>query len=183
MKDSIIGYERVKLSDISPHPKNPRRGNIEAIKNSLSVNGQYKPIVVNSRTRRILAGNHTYQAAKELGWDKIEVAWVGVSDEEELRIMLADNKTSDMALYDGSELARVIDEISETEMGILGTGFEDDKLTELLPQVGDPSEALKGEHGSSGRVKITLSVDKDEEEILRDRLMSLAFEIQSLKIR
>ena len=178
-----MGFERVKIEDLYPHPKNPRRGNIEAIKNSLAANGQYKPIVVNVQTKHILAGNHTYKAAKELGWQEIEVVWVDVPEQEELRILLADNKTSDMAIYDSHELTMVIQEIANTEMGIFGTGFEDEELNEILNSIDD--SGMNGDMGGeqSHQARIMLFVDKDEEGLLRDRLLSLAFEIPSLKIR
>lgn len=183
MNRAIIGFERVDVNEISPHPKNPRRGNIEAIKNSLAVNGQFKPIVVNSRTKHIIAGNHTYKAAVSLGWENIEVVWVDVDEEEELRIMLADNKTSDMAMYDSAELASVINDIKMTELGFLGTGFEEDDIGDILSKIDDENLGNKIDGANSDQARITLYVDKDEEALLRDRLLSLAFEVRSLKIR
>jgi ParB/Sulfiredoxin domain len=59
--------EYVPIDDLVPFPGNPRRGNVAAIKQSLEENGQYRPIVVRRQTREVLAGNHTLQAAKELG--------------------------------------------------------------------------------------------------------------------
>jgi ParB-like nuclease domain len=49
----------VPTADLRPYPGNPRRGDLEAIKDSLERNGQYRPIVVNRRTMEVLAGNHT----------------------------------------------------------------------------------------------------------------------------
>src|SRR5438046_2266586 len=37
----------VKLSGLRPYDRNPRRGDVQAIKESLLENGQYRPIVVN----------------------------------------------------------------------------------------------------------------------------------------
>jgi hypothetical protein len=50
---------------------NVRQGDIGAISESLKAHGQYRPIVVDKRTNRILAGNHTWKAAKSLGWTQI----------------------------------------------------------------------------------------------------------------
>ena len=68
--------ESVPLRKVKTHPDNPRRGFIDAIVESLSVHGQYKPVVVNRRTSHIAAGNHTYKAAKRLGYRTIDVVRV-----------------------------------------------------------------------------------------------------------
>src|SRR5262249_11973240 len=57
-------------------PINARRhpeANLEAIKASLRVYGQRKPVVVNRRTGAIEAGNGTLQAASELRWSHLAV--------------------------------------------------------------------------------------------------------------
>jgi ParB-like chromosome segregation protein Spo0J len=66
----------VPIGDLKPFPRNPRRSDLAAIKESLLKNGQYRPIVVNRPTTEVLAGNHTLQAAKELGWSEIAVTYV-----------------------------------------------------------------------------------------------------------
>lgn len=62
---------RIKLDNLNPHHNNPRRGNVQAIADSLRVNGQFRPIVVNKgthtgRPNEVLAGNHTLLAALHL---------------------------------------------------------------------------------------------------------------------
>ena len=71
----------VPIDDIHPYPSNPRRGDLEQIKTSLQANGQYRPIVANRRDGSVLAGNHTWKAAKALGWDQIAVTWAAVFHE------------------------------------------------------------------------------------------------------
>src|SRR6516164_2699654 len=63
----------VPCSDLILDPANARRHpdpNVEAIKASLRVYGQRKPVVVNRRTGTIEAGNGTLQAALALGWSQ-----------------------------------------------------------------------------------------------------------------
>ena len=62
---------RVPIDSLRPFQKNPRRGDLMAIRASLEAHGQYRPIVVRAGSQEILAGNHTWQAAKELGWEEI----------------------------------------------------------------------------------------------------------------
>src|SRR5215210_3441174 len=83
----------VPLADLRPYDANPRRGDVEAIKASLQAHGQYRPIVVNRPTMQVLAGNHTLEAARELGWVTIAATFVDVDDEQAKRIVLVDNRT------------------------------------------------------------------------------------------
>jgi site-specific DNA-methyltransferase (adenine-specific) len=122
----------VPIASLLPYPGNPRRGNLDAIKQSLEVNGLYRPIVANRRTNQILAGNHTLRAAKELGWEEIAVSWVEVDEERAARIVLADNRTNDLAGYDNEALADLLIELPSLE----GTGYDRDDLDTLLSDLG-----------------------------------------------
>src|SRR5829696_8752031 len=83
------------LDELRPHPRNPRRGDLAALKESIERNGQYRPIVVNRRSMEVLAGNHTLFAAGELGWEEIAATLVDVDEEQARRILLVDNRTND----------------------------------------------------------------------------------------
>jgi ParB-like chromosome segregation protein Spo0J len=119
--------ETVGINEIKVHPLNPREGDIGSIIASLEVMGQYRPIVVNKRTQHILSGNHTYQGAVQLGWEKIAVHWVDVDDVEEIKILIVDNRTSDLATYDPQELNKLL-----TSTGLRGTGFSPEEVAEIL---------------------------------------------------
>ncbi len=120
------------ISTLKPHPANPRVGDIDAIAASLRANGQFKPIVV-AADGTILAGNHTYMAALEVGWTRIAVVTVPVdpSSTEAVRIMLADNRTSDLARYDEGSLLSLLAGL-DADGGLVGTGYTDDDLANLL---------------------------------------------------
>lgn len=87
------------------HPDNPRRGDTEAIKRSIRALGFFAP-VVHLPDGTVLAGNHRLAAAIELGLESIPAIEVEVLDADEARrILLADNRTSDLATYDPQALA------------------------------------------------------------------------------
>jgi len=119
--------ESVSVHEITTHPLNPREGDIGSIIDSLSYLGQYRPIVVNKRTKHILSGNHTYQSAVQLGWEKIAVHWIDVDEIEEIKILIVDNRTSDLATYDPAELNKLL-----TSTSISGTGFSREDINEIL---------------------------------------------------
>ncbi|WIC89119.1 ParB-like nuclease domain protein [Arthrobacter phage Ottawa] len=121
------------IKDLRPYHKNPRRGNVKAIAAALEELGQYRPITVNKgtltgRPNEILTGNHTCQAAKSLGWKDIAVAWVDVDDDTAARIVLADNRTSDLGTYDTDELAGLLGDLPD----LTGTGYDEDDLNDML---------------------------------------------------
>lgn len=137
MEQRKIEHTIVDIDSIETHPKNVRQGDIGAISESLKAHGQYRPIVVDKRTNRILAGNHTWKAAKALGWQQITAGFIETKDDDEaLRILLADNRTTDLALYDDSGLAELLKQLADTEIGLEGTAFDGDDLDTLLKDLG-----------------------------------------------
>ena len=133
MEQRKIEYTTVDINSIEAHPKNVRQGDIGAISESLKTHGQYRPIVVDRRTNRILAGNHTWKAAKALGWQQISAGFVETKDDDEaLRILLADNRTTDLAVYDDNNLADLLKALAATDTGLEGTLFDGDDLDDLL---------------------------------------------------
>ena len=125
----------VPIDAVSPVKGNPRRGNIEAIAESLDRNGQYRPIVVNKRTQSILAGNHTYAAAKRLGWKRIAVTFVDVDEDDAARIVLADNRTADLGDYDEPALLKILRRFDAD--GLVGTGYDIDFANDLHLELED----------------------------------------------
>ena len=131
-------HEQVAVEKLTPHPRNPRKGDVEAIRQSIVVNGFYGVLVAQRSTRHILVGNHRYQAAVQAGIERVPVVWVDVDDEAALRILLADNRTNDLATYDDKELGALLEELLGTDLGLAGTGY----LTTPDDAEGDPQGPL-----------------------------------------
>ena len=129
-QQTIIANETVlvPVSELKGYDKNPRRGNVKAIAESLEINKQYRPIVVQKSTKKILAGNHTWLAAQSLGWKEIAVVFVDVDDVAAKRIVLADNKTNDLADYDGQVLAELLRDLGTAD----GTGYSSADMDAIL---------------------------------------------------
>lgn len=133
--------EHVKLDELRTYPTNARVGNVNAIADSLEVNGQYRPIVVNRRTSEILAGNHTWQAARRLGWETIAVTYVDVDEDAARRIVLADNRTNDLASYDDAGLVDLLKQQLESDLELAGTGFDEDDLASLITAIAESTDS------------------------------------------
>lgn len=112
---------------------------------SLRELGQYRPIIVNKRDKTILAGNHTWEAAKRLGWKTIKIEYVDADEQMARKINLVDNRSNDVATYDDEALAALLQEVEE----LAGTGFSDDDLAKLLATDADldpdPTPSLSGD--------------------------------------
>jgi ParB-like chromosome segregation protein Spo0J len=129
----VLGAETatVPLSTLRLWERNPRRGDLEAIKESLRCNGQYGPLIVNRRSMEVLVGNHRLLAMRELGWREAFVCLIDVDEEQAKRIALADNRTSDLAGYDTAGLADLLQELDE----LVGTCYEQRDLDALLDEL------------------------------------------------
>ena len=122
---------KVSVDAIKPYPKNPRRGNVKLIAESLAEYGQYKPITVNKATNEILVGNHTYAAAKSLGWKEIDVTYVEVDEATAAKIVLIDNRASDLSAYDNNALLELLERLDSLEH----TGYGDDEFDDVLARI------------------------------------------------
>jgi DNA modification methylase len=127
-----LRVERVSVASLRVSARNPRRGDVAAIKESLVVNRQYAPVIVNRPTMEVLVGNHRVLAARELGWREIAVCFLEVGDEQARRILLADNRTSDLAGYDPHALLALL---SELDGDLVGSGYAEMDLDALLDAV------------------------------------------------
>lgn len=130
----------VPIAELNPYHRNPRTGDLDAISESLSVNGQYRPIVVNrgtltGRPNEILAGNHTFKAVQQLGWTEIAVTWLDVNDDAAAKIVIVDNRTNDLAGYDSVLLADILTDLPDLQ----GTGYDQEQLDQLLDDTALPT--------------------------------------------
>lgn len=126
---------KVPVGDLRPHPANPKTGDVETIKESIRTNGLYRPIFVQASTGYVLAGNHTLQAAVEVGLAEVPVIYLDVDEEQALRILLVDNRSADLGRYDNRLLADLLSGLAESELALVGTGWQDRELLAMLEQV------------------------------------------------
>lgn len=136
---------QVPVDQLRAHPRNPRRGDLGVIQASIERHGFYGTVVAQRSTGFILAGNHRWQAARAAGLPEVPVAWVDVDDDQAERILLADNRTSDLATYDESQLTELLQALSATPDGLAGTGWAQDDLAELVRNLqGEEERTLQG---------------------------------------
>lgn len=106
------------IADLRPLPGNPRRGDVAAVARSLKRFGQRKPIVAR-RDGTVVAGNHTLQAALDLGWKHIAVVWVDEDEATSKAFALADNRTSALGAFHPGDLAAMVAEVHAVDPDLL----------------------------------------------------------------
>lgn len=146
MSSLLSSVETVPLTALTTYPGNPRRGNIAAISESLAENQQFAPLVVQKSTGYVLSGNHTFAAASDLGWDTIAVVYVDVDDARAKKIVLAANRTADLARYDDEALTALLESLGGD---FTGTGYSAEDLDDILMGLDDVPDldALAAEVG------------------------------------
>ena len=127
--DLELGHVRVKLTEVVPAQRNPRRGSVADVVESLRRFGQHREIVVQKSSGQVIVGNHLYLAAKTLGWEEVDAYVVDDDDQEALARAVADNATGDKATWNEAELAEVLGEIGAVP------GFDDDDIAKLMKKV------------------------------------------------
>jgi hypothetical protein len=177
-----IETKKISIDEVTTHPRNVRQGDIGAISQSLQAHGQYRPITYQKSTGHILAGNHTWKAAKSLGWKEIIASAIDCDDEQALRILLADNRSSDLATYDDQELMQLLQEIASTGSELLGTLYDGDDLDDLVFKLegslgfvadGLSIGELKDSYDNAEVRNLSLPYDREQIETIKQRLTDL----------
>ncbi len=119
--------ETLQIKDLTADPQNARQHdekNLKAIQGSLNQFGQRKPIVI-TEAGVIVAGNGTVEAAKRLGWTKIDAVKVpGDWTPDQIKAFaLADNRTAELANWDKEVLATQLLDLEEAGFEIADFGF------------------------------------------------------------
>jgi ParB-like chromosome segregation protein Spo0J len=130
-------FETRPIAQLLEHPRNVRRGDLPLLTESLEAHGFLGALVVQASTGFILVGNHRFQAAKALGYQALPVQVVDVDDAHALRILLADNRTNDLATNREDRLVAILRYLAE-EDALVGSGYAAHDLTALLAQAGGP---------------------------------------------
>ena len=149
-------HRTTPLKSLTLYPTNPRRGRLDIITESLTTLGQYRTIVANDNPdadthMTVLAGNHTMQAMRDLGWVEADVTFVSVDDETAARIVLMDNRSNDVASYDDTALVAMLVELEATDLSLVATGYDNDTLDTLLAELEAEQAVIQpGREGNLG---------------------------------
>jgi ParB-like chromosome segregation protein Spo0J len=122
----------VPLELLKPARKNPRRGAVAEVIESLREFGQHRPMVVQHSNGEVAVGNHMLKAMLQLGWTEGDILLVDDGDEKAMRRAIADNAVGDKAGWDEEELAEVMQEVGAVP------GMTEADIDKLMAKIAPP---------------------------------------------
>jgi DNA modification methylase len=126
-----LRVELVPIDDVRPLKLNPRRGDVDFIRDSIRRRGQYTPIIVRRQTGEVLKGNHTWHALKAEDAKRVAVLWRDIEDDAEAQAFaLTDNSASDRGSYDPVDLAASLKMLDDLD----GTGYDAQDYERILAE-------------------------------------------------
>jgi len=149
------------LAALRDHPANPRRGDDAVVAGSVAANGFYGAIVAQEHTGYILAGHTRRRVLAEAGQVTGPVLWVDVDDETAKRILLADNRTAELASWDDEALVELLAAQAATAEGLAGTGFTAEALAALSAELADVPQQVADAPDPAARRKQMLASYED----------------------
>ena len=129
----------MRLEDIKPAEYNPRVRLTEvdheykALKASIDEFGLVVPLIVNERTGTLVSGHQWLNVMLAEGVEETEVVIVDMEPEREKALCIALNKISGQ--WDYGALADILEELRDSPVDILATGFSDDEIADLLGEL------------------------------------------------
>lgn len=126
--------EWVDVSKLTPWGKNPRKNDkaVSAVAESIKTFGFGAPLLVRRENGEIIAGHTRLKAALKLGIKKVPVRYLDLDEARAHALSLADNKTGEIATWDGALLAVALAEIQSSDVPVEATGFAEHELAKLL---------------------------------------------------
>lgn len=125
-----MNVQEIKLKDIKPYGKNPRKNDdaVPYVAESIKQFGFKVPIVID-KNNVIVAGHTRYKAAKKLGFKSVPcIIADDLTDEQIKAFRLADNKVSEKAEWDLDLLDSEIEGIFDIDMTDFGFELESEEL-------------------------------------------------------
>ncbi|RLI45633.1 hypothetical protein DRO61_10310 [Candidatus Bathyarchaeota archaeon] len=126
--------QKIDISKLTLDPRNARihdERNIGAVVRSLEEFGQQRPIIVDNDDV-VRAGNGLVEAAKELGWTKIDIVRTELTGSDLLAYGIADNRTAELSDWDYKVLGEHFAEMAEIDFDIEATGFEEYEASVIM---------------------------------------------------
>ena len=136
------------VQDLTQDPNNARghdAKNVEAIVQSLEAFGQQKPIIID-KEGKVIAGNGTLQAAKQLGWKSIKAVVTRLEGANQSAYAIADNRTAELAHWNDEQLAETLAALeNDDSIDAAITGFSSKDIDKMIESLADSGEIEEDE--------------------------------------
>lgn len=160
--------EDVALDQLKPHPRNYQAhpdDELEHIMESIKTHGFYRNVVI-ARDGTILAGHGVTEAARRMGLERVPAIRVDYApdDPRALKLLVSDNEIRHLAEVDDRALTELLRDLNETELGLLGTGYDPMMLANLA-MVTRPAHEIEDLDAAAQWVGMPDYEDKGEDRI------------------
>lgn len=131
--------QNIQVDKINPAEYNPRidlqpgDAEYEKLKRSINEFGYVEPLVWNERTGNLVGGHQRFKILMESNPTEIQVSVVNLDEAREKALNIALNKIS--GDWDDEKLTTLLQELSDSPVGIELTGFEQEELDEILDRL------------------------------------------------
>lgn len=137
----------VKISELKPHPKNPRvhpDSAIDKLVRSIKEYGWTNPVLV-SADGYVLAGHARLKAAEKAGIKEVPVIYLPLEGAKAEAYLIADNRLQDETDWDLPKLKDLLQELDTGELDLEITGFDMGEIEDLMAQFHVPEEIIEDE--------------------------------------
>ena len=142
----------VKISELRPHPKNPRvhpDSAIEKLERSIKEFGWTNPVLV-SADGYVLAGHARLKAAEKAGIKEVPVIYLPLEGAKAEAYLVADNRLQDETDWDYEKLKDLLRELDTGELDLEFTGFDMDEIEDLMTEYDIDFDEFDGEGDGGG---------------------------------
>ena len=179
-----VRHARMRLSDLSPAPYNPRKisdAAMAGLRKSVARFGLVQPIIWNERTERIVGGHQRLEALRAEGVEETDVVVVDLPESEEKALNVALNSPAISGEFT-DELDALLAEIREMEPELyedllldqlladaFGGGTEGQTDPDQIPEPPDAAVSKRGELYVLGNHRLLCGDSANPEDV--DRLL------------
>lgn len=173
----------VPVAELVSDPANARKHgkkNLDAIKASLRVYGQRKPVIVNKRTGHVEAGNGTLEAAKDLQWSHLAAVYVDDDPTTAAGFSISDNRSAELAEWDKDALDALLRTVQTDDMELAKMLAELAELEKIVPtKDNQPAPDQTGQLQDRYQVLVTCADESGQANLL-ERLTKEGYKCRSL---
>jgi hypothetical protein len=176
--------EYVRLDDVRPADRNPKRHDHDVLSKSVRRFGFVEPMIRDDRTGRLVAGHGRLDELRQARARDITappegvvasatgewlvpvlVGWSSRDDLEAQAYIVASNRTVEAGGWDDSILADVLADLENVEGGFEGVGYSlDDALAMLSKQLGEMADEIGDASPQLDGLTYRVVVNCDDEE-------------------
>lgn len=147
----------VPLDSLNGNPQNPKGHDLDLIGESLDRFGYVEPQTMDDRTGLLIAGHgrlEQLRAKQDAGepppegirlrggeWQvPVVFGWASADDTEALAYLVASNQSTIAGGWDYPKLGPLLDEVRQTDLALIGTGYTSETLDEILAQIASATD-------------------------------------------